>query len=188
MLPQVWRSGRTARVLVVTCIAFSIVTTMIAAAAGGPPGFRRATGSLVAFYVLYSLCWQAAVDAWQQRRRAWRPAVQLAALSLLLVHHVSVLGANARSLAGGRPGVERWFTVAAAPEASLRHWSAAVARDAPLDCRKVGITTPAECRYSSIYSAVAWSLAEARPIRAHDLASDTDVVVTPEAWPASLAR
>jgi hypothetical protein len=190
-LPAIFRAGREARAAVVVCVLFALVTGTVASIATGPPGIRRATTIIAAFYGLYALSWMAATSTAQAGRPAWAAKLQIALLSLLLVHHVVALPTNARSFAEPPPGIEHWFSAAASPRAALSGWIDAVARGRPLDCREVGVFDAARCRYSSIYSAIAWSFGQgdgARPVTVYDLRRGENVGVTPEGWPPSLTR
>jgi len=189
-LPALWRAGGSSRLTVAVCVGFAGVTGLIAAAAGGPPGLRRGTSGVAALYALYVFCWH---DATSRERgpasRIWSRRARTAALELLLLHHVIVLPSNAQSLRSPRPATDPWFAATSSPDASLARWRDVVLAGSPLDCRGIGIEGPPRCRYSSIYAAVTWSLApRSVAVRAFDLGAGHDVVLTPEAWPATLAR
>lgn len=187
MLPAVWRSSRTARVSAAVAIALGSVTPVVVAAAQGPSGLRRATTCLAAFYALYLLCWELVTAEARRQPRAWRPRLLMGALSLLLVHHIAVFGANARSLTAPVPYQDRhWFTVAQTPSASAAFWAASVAGGHALDCREVGLNRE-DCRYAEVYAAASahrrWSAGQDADVKAYDLETGTVVTLSPVAWP-----
>lgn len=192
MLPSVWRSGRAAAAFVAIAVALGTVTPVIVAMAQGPPGLRRATTCLAAFYALYLLCWDVVAGDVRRRPGAWWPRLQMAMLSLLLVHHAVVFSRNAEVLTAPVPYQERdWFTVAETPSASVAFWADAVAAGRVLDCREVGLNSE-RCRYSEVYGAAAaylrWSLGKDVVVKAYDVETGAVVPLTPIAWPWGTRR
>jgi hypothetical protein len=193
MIPALWRRSVDMRVLLVLLTAAGVGAASVAAATGGPPGLRRATICLAVFHVLYVLSWWLATEQLRSGRRPRTARPVVAALSLLLVHHVLAFIPNARGLRPDVPGAESaWFPSRSTPLESLKRWEDSLEAGGALDCRMVPIAA-SSCRYAEVYAAIAagrrWS--EGRhetPILAYDPDGGHFVTLSPETWPFGSRR
>ena len=193
MLPSIYRADRQSRIFMVSTLVAAACAALVSSMTAGPPGLRRATLCVAVFYGLYILAWRVALDQWGAGSRAWLSRLQVAALSLLLFHHILVLVPNARSLRTGPPGArDSWFEIGMPPTAALDHWDEVLNSGTALDCRLVP-ALPATCRYAEVYAAVAgmrwWSRQRTDiSIRAFDPNTARYVNLSPEEWPFGSKR
>ncbi len=175
---------RSARPLVATAVAAALFAAISTSAAAGPPGLRRATGIVAAFYLLVPMIWVLLP------RLATRPAARAAITGLLLllpIHHLLAFGEHlkqARTPIWGRERV--WFAIGPTPEAALEHWVSHTAEGRPLDCRTMRTPGKQACGYDYIYAAIGgfrrWNGEPTIDIRAIDPRTGEAMVLSPFDW------
>ena len=175
---------RSARPVVATAGAAALFAAISTSAAAGPPGLRRATGIVAAFYLLVPMIWALLP------RLAARPAARVAIAGLLLllpIHHLLAYGDHlkqARTPIWGRERV--WFAIGPTPDASLEHWVSHTAEGRPLDCRTLRTPGKQACGYDYIYSAIGgfrlWNGLPPIDLRAIDPSTGAAIVLSPFDW------
>jgi hypothetical protein len=120
------------------------------------------------------------VDGLVGRAMAWIGRI---GCGLLVLHHVTVYGANLRYLRDETSKVnDPWFNRFGDPRQSIRAWAHdRVLQNKPLDCRQA-----ASCRFSEIYPAIAMHLESngygEPPIFAIDPASGRVIQLDVQLW------
>jgi hypothetical protein len=175
---------RAARPPLATAAAAALLAAVSTGLAAGPPGLRRATTLVAAFYLLVAIVWLVLP------RLAGHRAARLAiagALLLLPIHHLLAYADHLRQARAPIWGRERvWFAVAPTLEQSLAHWVSHTERGQPLDCRDLRTPGKQVCGYDYIYAAIGgfrlWNGKPANEIRAVDPRSGEAVVLSPYDW------
>lgn len=175
---------RSARPVVATAGAAALFAAISTSAAAGPPGLRRATGIVAAFYLLVAMIWALLP------RLATRPAARAAITGLLLLlplHHLIAFGEHlkqARTPIWGRERV--WFAIGPTPEDALEHWVSHTAEGRPLDCRTMRTPGKQACGYDYIYAAIGgfrrWNGEPTIDIRAIDPKTGEAMELSPFDW------
>ena len=158
--------------------------TLPGLSAAGPPGLRRATGVLAAFFCAFAIVWH----YWL--RRATPGISRVVALGACLLVPVG--------LAFKAPSLHRdvrnksmfrnadWFAIERTPAASLDTLRAAVADDQPLRCPSTNDGRVVPCRFQEAYAALAgwhrWNDGSDRAIAAVDWKTGRRVVLSTALW------
>jgi hypothetical protein len=180
------RTPGVARRMALLSLALLLINLVAGVVAVGPPGLRRFTGCVAAFYVLFVVAWRVATDARARQPQATWPKAALALLALLAVHHVAAIPVNLWAFGPlDRPSDGGWFAVKSTPAASLDYWAGEVSRGRVLDCRDVGLG--ARCRYAEIFAAVAgdaeWNGRGPEAVSAFDMATQRTIWLSRRDWP-----
>ena len=117
------------------------------------PGLRRCTGSLVAFYGLFSLSWVAVTRV---QTEYWKKLPAYFAFGILLVHHLSVLPSiYAQLKSDAAQSREPWLAIAATPNESLNLWKLAIKEGKSISCDSRKESFGIQCRLGDLYGAIA---------------------------------
>jgi hypothetical protein len=152
----------------------------------GAPGIRRATGILVAYFVLFSAAWYfyRAVAAPSMIWVRWSGML----LCLLVpLDHALKLPSLVDDLASdhAEKGIG-WFAIAATPTKSLEVLLKRLDRGQPLSCPIDDQGRIVPCRYQEVYAAIAgyrlWNSHSTADIHALDWKTGSDIVLTPSLW------
>lgn len=175
---------RGTRAVLATAAGAALLAALATGAAAGPPGLRRATLVIAAFYLALAVVWAART---RLTSRPWARAAIAGALVLLPLHHGVAFADQLRQSRQAVWGRERvWFAVAPTPRRALDRWLEHVEAGHPLDC--AGLDTPGRqtCRYDYIHAALAgaraWNGHPPIEIRAVDPRTREVVVLDPAAW------
>src|SRR5688572_3888229 len=111
---------RSARALFATALGAALLAAISTSAAAGPPGLRRATVVIAAFYLVVATLW---VLLPSLATRAWARAAVASALLLVPLHHALAYRAHLEQSKVRIWGRERvWFTVEPTLQASVERW------------------------------------------------------------------
>jgi hypothetical protein len=176
---------RVDRVLVAAAALLLVINLVVPGLSlAGPPGLRRATGVLAAFFGLFALVWH----YWTTQ--AARSGARSLAIGLCLVVpagaalKLPALVSDVRA-----PGAYRnldWFAIRSDPDASLEAVAADVQAGQPLKCPVDPHGRVLPCRYQEIYAALAgwfrWTAGTDPQIRAIDWKTGRSIVLLPSLW------
>ena len=162
-----------------------ILSLVVPGVSDGPPGLRRSTGLIAAYFALFALVWhfyatEASLGQWPRR-------IGLLICVLLLID----TGLKVPSVAADVEAASLfrnldWFTVGGTPTASLDRLLAGRAQGQRLTCPvdQNGQITP--CRYQEIYAAMSgyltWNGQDAGTIVAVDWKTGQDITLSRELW------
>ena len=177
---------RELRPAVLVCWGIIALSLALPCFAGGCPGLRRCTGTLVGYYALYALVWRC-LDTFRPSHPRWAWA-GIAICLLLPLHSVMTLPANCASAA--YPSLFRenvWLGVKDTPEESVDFLLSRTEKGEPLvlldDKREVK-----PCRYAEIYATLSgwrrWNGRSEIPLSGFDTSTGRYVQLTPRLWDA----
>ena len=175
---------RSARAPLATALGAALVGALATSAADGPPGLRRATVIVGAFYLVLATIW---VLLPRLTTRAWARTAIASALLLVPLHHALAYGDLLEQSKKPIWGRERiWFAGERTLEASVERWLSHTAAGNPLDCRTLRTPGKQTCGYDYIYSTLAgfrlWNGQPEVEIDAIDPRTGEAVALSPSAW------
>lgn len=174
---------RSARALLATALGAAVVAALGTSAAEGPPGLRRATLVVGAFYLVLATLW---VLLPRIATQAWPRTAIAGALLLVPLHHALAYGAILEQSKTSIRGRERVWFIEPTLEASVDHWLSHTAAGKPLDCGTLRTPGRQECSYDYIYSTLAgsrlWNDQPEVEIEAIDPRTGEAVALSPSAW------
>jgi hypothetical protein len=178
--------NRAPRAVIAAASAVLIMSVVIPSlSTEGPPGIRRSTGVLAAYFTFFALAWQ--FYSTSRTLPTWSRRVGLAVCLLLPLNHVLGVPSLLSDLSDN--SIYRnsdWFTIETTPSLSLAHLLAQVKQGQPLSCPidRDGRITP--CRYQEVYPAIAgfleWNGQPSQDIRALDWRTGRTITLTPALW------
>jgi hypothetical protein len=175
---------RDTRAILATALGAALLATIATSAAGGPPGLRRATVALAAFYLVVATLWRVIP---RLASRPWARAAIAGALLLLPLHHALSYADHLEQSKIPVWGHEKvWFGVEPTMQASLERWLAHTAAGRPLDCGTLRTPGRQVCGYDYIYATLGgfrrWNGEPPIDLVAIDTPTGESVLLSPFDW------
>jgi hypothetical protein len=177
------RIDRLIALAIVLLVAASFIVPALSTE--GPPGIRRATGLVAAWFVVFAMTWR--FHTVTGPSRAWLRYAALAACVMFPISHAVKLPSLVRDLE--TPSTYRnadWFAAAGSPEASLEMLVKSVETGEPISCPRDTDGRVLPCRYQEVYPAItgyrAWNGLPPFPVRAMDWRTGREITLDIALW------
>jgi drug/metabolite transporter superfamily protein YnfA len=153
----------------------------------GPPGIRRSTGILAAYFVLFSVAWYFLRRAAAPSSMIWVRRTGVLICLLVPLDGALKLPSLVDDLAGDSNfRNDDWFAIATTPTKSLEGLLDQVDKGQGLSCPIDNERRIIPCRYQEVYAAMAgyrlWNGRSTADIRALDWKTGRDIILTPSLW------